>query len=274
MIIRQKIVRSLFITALFFVASNAVVQADVIGISPSPAVVGQQVTYSAVDDGMGPFPIGYDWSFRWVVVDLNGETKGPWTAFGDGPSVVSLEGFVGEYEIRLVTHYMAEPCEPEIPSKEFFKTLLVLPPNRVVLDSGYDDIRTINQPFNFMFKLYSGDIYASFDASASVEERITIHVDNPPDPNTDIVKPWTSDPEVFELIGGTITDTKILGVEDPQFFASFNYPNNLIIYQSQEIRVVYMRNDGQTITSPTLGTFPLYWIKTGPDKFKIQEDEP
>jgi len=243
-------------------------------VDPSDPVMGESVSYTAVDDWLYPPPDTYKWEYKYT----SGSCQQDWIDSGSTDSYgIFIESRPGTWDVRLTATYAQDSSgdPPHAPSV-ITKSVTIAPATHFTTVAGTGTLTP-----------YTSDIVLKFRVDAAArpcgpyieynvaQERITnIWLQSPPYPQQNPPDgEWTPDGAIprFRLSGNEIWDTHGNGL-DAGGWDSIYAPNYFSIV-TQHLRLKYVDPCNETKTID-LASHVLKWQTATSSNWRIIEELP
>ncbi|MEK6259167.1 MAG: hypothetical protein AABP62_11175 [Planctomycetota bacterium] len=260
-----------FVLSILGFVSAAIADVTDITYTPTSPIMGQIVTYTAVNDGTKPVT-SYKWEYKYT----SGTCPGTWElAPGNTNTVAFYEARPGTWQVRLTATYGPgtgmPPTPPPTPAV-ITKDVTIAPATGFAIVGGLDvtTARTSSIVVKFRVKAGTNDCGQFLSMRCIAQEILTDYVTlNPPFSGTapDDVDWWpdTAQP-TFKLVGNEIHDTKAFSFSDADWNA---IPAGATFLSSvQALRLKYVDPCGTT-KYISLGSIRIYWEKVGANNWRL-----
>lgn len=228
--------------------------------SPSAPLMGEVVTYTAVNNNTKPV-VSYKWEYKFT----SGACAGTWVTSPSNVSTVAFfESRPGTWDVRLTVTYGASGGYPPPPPTVITKSVTIAPATKFSITSGLNTPTLNGQPIDFYFRVEGATRPCGTNLMGMfAQEKITnIWHLSPPwatltEPDSDWI-PANPPSNVFELVGNQIKDHKVTWVP-PTKWNVIPAPSPFW-KETQHIRLRYVDPCGDTKYIP-LGSVVLERVK-------------
>jgi len=232
-----------------------------------PVVLGEGVTYTAVDDGKDAM-VNIAWDYRCMEMGCQQN----WSSFGNARSFTTIEGRVGKQDVRVTAAYQPNPYNPPPASNFVIHNITVLPPDAMAITTGLA-LPCANGPDTIQveFTVRGGgrDCGAYLSSVATAQEKITNKTFSGPTGVQHLADDldFSSGAPAFYLSGNKIIDMKNTKV-NPTLWASI--PVGSVFYTFTQTNRILVKDCCDQAVPPIDVSFNLQRRKVSETDWQLE----